>query len=85
MDLTIARPKSTNNQHPDNSSNKKKKKQSQPCYSPPGRMAKMAQVFSDLFYSLSNCLTCFPGSPTLKINSRSFKILRLLGEVGLCS
>ncbi|KLU82076.1 NAK protein kinase [Magnaporthiopsis poae ATCC 64411] len=45
-------------------------------------MAKMAQVFSDLFYSLSNCLTCFPGSPTLKINSRSFKILRLLGEGG---
>ncbi|KAL8381778.1 hypothetical protein RB595_005846 [Gaeumannomyces hyphopodioides] len=42
----------------------------------------MAQVFLDLFYSLSNCLTCFPGSPTLKINSRSFKILRLLGEGG---
>ncbi|EJT78586.1 NAK protein kinase [Gaeumannomyces tritici R3-111a-1] len=45
-------------------------------------MAKMAQVFLDLFYSLSNCLTCFSGSPTLKINSRSFKILRLLGEGG---
>ena len=26
-------------------------------------------------------MTCFPGSPQLKINSRSFKILRLLGEV----
>jgi hypothetical protein len=26
-------------------------------------------------------LNCFPSSPTLKINSRSFKILRLLGEV----
>lgn len=41
----------------------------------------MAQLFLDLFYSLGNCLNCFPGSPTLKINSRSFKILRLLGEV----
>ncbi|OAQ70572.1 serine/threonine protein kinase [Pochonia chlamydosporia 170] len=42
----------------------------------------MAQFFLDLFYSFGNCLNCFPGSPTLKINSRSFKILRLLGEGG---
>jgi serine/threonine kinase 16 len=35
----------------------------------------------DLFYSLTNCMVCFPGTPQLKINSRSFKILRLLGEV----
>ncbi|PNY28428.1 Serine/threonine-protein kinase ppk13 [Tolypocladium capitatum] len=42
----------------------------------------MAQIFLDLFYSFGNCLNCFPGSPTLKINSRSFKILRLLGEGG---
>ncbi|KAK7421967.1 Serine/threonine-protein kinase env7 [Neonectria punicea] len=42
----------------------------------------MAQVFLDLFYSFGNCLNCFPGSPTLKINNRSFKILRLLGEGG---
>ncbi|KID80154.1 Serine/threonine-protein kinase [Metarhizium brunneum] len=42
----------------------------------------MAQFVLDLFYSLGNCLNCFPGSPTLKINSRSFKILRLLGEGG---
>lgn len=41
----------------------------------------MAQVLLDLITSLGNCLNCFPGSPTLKINSRSFKILRLLGEV----
>jgi serine/threonine kinase 16 len=26
-------------------------------------------------------MVCFPSSPQLKINSRSFKILRLLGEV----
>lgn len=43
----------------------------------------MAQVFLDLLYSFGNCMSCFPGSPTLKINSRSFKILRLLGEVCL--
>jgi serine/threonine kinase 16 len=41
----------------------------------------MAQYFHDLVYTLSNCMSCFPGSPQLKINSRSFKILRLLGEV----
>ncbi|KAF6842467.1 serine threonine protein [Colletotrichum musicola] len=42
----------------------------------------MAQMLLDVFYSFGNCLNCFPGSPTLKINSRSFKILRLLGEGG---
>ncbi|KAI6354362.1 hypothetical protein MCOR25_008658 [Pyricularia grisea] len=42
----------------------------------------MAQILQDLIYSLGNCLNCFPGSPTLKINGRSFKILRLLGEGG---
>ncbi|KAG8164841.1 hypothetical protein KVR01_005116 [Diaporthe batatas] len=42
----------------------------------------MAQVFLDLITSFGNCLNCFPGSPSLKINSRNFKILRLLGEGG---
>lgn len=42
----------------------------------------MAQVVSDFIYWLGNCMVCFPGSPTLKINNRSFKILRLLGEGG---
>ncbi|EGU89066.1 NAK protein kinase [Fusarium oxysporum f. sp. raphani 54005] len=42
----------------------------------------MAQVLLDLFYSFGNCLNCFPGNPNLKINNRSFKILRLLGEGG---
>jgi serine/threonine kinase 16 len=41
----------------------------------------MASALLDLFYSMGNCLSCFPSSPQLKINSRSFKILRLLGEV----
>jgi len=42
----------------------------------------MAQLLQDLIYSFGNCLNCFPGSPTLKINNRAFKILRLLGEGG---
>ncbi|KAK3180636.1 Serine/threonine-protein kinase env7 [Lecanicillium sp. MT-2017a] len=42
----------------------------------------MAQILLDLLTSVGNCLNCFPGSPTLKVNSRSFKILRLLGEGG---
>ncbi|KAF8469508.1 kinase-like domain-containing protein [Kalaharituber pfeilii] len=42
----------------------------------------MAQYVLDLVYSLTNCMCCFPGSPRLSINNRSFKILRLLGEGG---
>ncbi|KAG5914101.1 hypothetical protein E4U42_000679, partial [Claviceps africana] len=42
----------------------------------------MAQFVLDLTHSLGNCLSCFPGSPTVRINSRSFKMLRLLGEGG---
>ncbi|KAK3904845.1 Serine/threonine-protein kinase [Staphylotrichum tortipilum] len=42
----------------------------------------MAQVLFDLLSSFGSCLNCFPSSPTLKINNRSFKILRLLGEGG---
>lgn len=41
----------------------------------------MAQYIMDLLHALSNCMFCFPGSPQLKINSRSFKMLHLLGEV----
>ncbi|KIX02735.1 uncharacterized protein Z518_08677 [Rhinocladiella mackenziei CBS 650.93] len=42
----------------------------------------MAQTILDIFYSLSNCLCCFPDTPQLKINNRSFRMLRLLGEGG---
>ncbi|KAL8729823.1 MAG: hypothetical protein Q9166_004464 [cf. Caloplaca sp. 2 TL-2023] len=42
----------------------------------------MAQLFMDLLSSLTNCLFCFPGSPQVKVNNRSFKLLRLLGEGG---
>ncbi|KAK4205295.1 putative serine/threonine-protein kinase [Triangularia verruculosa] len=41
----------------------------------------MSQLL-DLLTSLTSCLPCLPSSPTLKINSRSLKILRLLGEGG---
>ncbi|MCJ1292374.1 hypothetical protein MMC34_003924 [Xylographa carneopallida] len=42
----------------------------------------MAQYLADLVSSLTSCFFCFPNSPQLRINSRSFKILRLLGEGG---
>jgi serine/threonine kinase 16 len=45
-------------------------------------MGSLGSYFLDVFYSFTNCMVCFPGSPQLKINSRSFKILRLLGEGG---
>ncbi|KAF2187775.1 serine/threonine kinase 16 [Zopfia rhizophila CBS 207.26] len=45
-------------------------------------MGSLGSYVLDLVYSFTNCMVCFPGSPQLKINSRSFKILRLLGEGG---
>ncbi|KAJ5547070.1 hypothetical protein N7494_004655, partial [Penicillium frequentans] len=45
-------------------------------------LAIMAQYFFDLLYNFTDCMCCFPSSPQLKINNRSFKLLRLLGEGG---
>ncbi|KAK4935908.1 Serine/threonine-protein kinase env7 [Elasticomyces elasticus] len=42
----------------------------------------MANTIMDIFYSLGSCIYCFPSTPQLKINSRSFRMLRLLGEGG---
>jgi serine/threonine kinase 16 len=42
----------------------------------------MATYLLDLLYSFTNCMCCFPTNPSLKINTRSFKMLRLLGEGG---
>ncbi|KAL9637436.1 MAG: hypothetical protein Q9164_002187 [Protoblastenia rupestris] len=42
----------------------------------------MSQIILDLLSSFTNCLFCFPGSPQLKINNRSFKLQHLLGEGG---
>ncbi|QNP95787.1 kinase-like domain-containing protein [Yarrowia lipolytica] len=41
----------------------------------------MTSYIKDCFYSLSTCISCFP-SPQLRINNRSFKIRKLLGEGG---
>lgn len=43
----------------------------------------MAQYLLDLIYNFTDCMCCFPSSPQLKINSRNFKLLRLLGEVSI--
>lgn len=45
-------------------------------------MGSLGTYFLDVVYSFTNCMVCFPSSPQLKINGRSFKILRLLGEGG---
>ncbi|KAK5939547.1 Serine/threonine-protein kinase env7 [Knufia obscura] len=42
----------------------------------------MATTIMDLLSNLTNCLFCFPSSPNLKINSRTLRLLRLLGEGG---
>ncbi|KAF2224086.1 kinase-like domain-containing protein [Elsinoe ampelina] len=36
----------------------------------------------DALWSLTQCLSCFPTSPLLTLNSKPYKILRLLGEGG---
>lgn len=45
-------------------------------------MSAIQQYAMDLIFTISNCFSCFPSSPKLKINGRSLKILRLLGEGG---
>ncbi|KAK5074947.1 Serine/threonine-protein kinase env7 [Lithohypha guttulata] len=42
----------------------------------------MATTLMDLISNFTNCLFCFPSSPNLKINSRTLRLLRLLGEGG---
>lgn len=50
---------------------------------PPATMsAALSSYILDALWSLTNCFNCFPSNPALKINGRSFKILRLLGEGG---
>ena len=44
-------------------------------------LSAMSTYITDVLYSLTSCVACFPGSPLLRINQRSFRILRLLGEV----
>lgn len=42
----------------------------------------MATTIMDLISNFTNCLFCFPSSPNLKINNRTLRLLRLLGEGG---
>lgn len=42
----------------------------------------LSHYILDGIWQLGNCFSCFPSTPSLKINGRSFKILRLLGEGG---
>lgn len=42
----------------------------------------MATTIMDLISNFTNCLFCFPSSPNLKINGRTLRLLRLLGEGG---
>ncbi|KAG6032945.1 hypothetical protein E4U41_007073, partial [Claviceps citrina] len=45
-------------------------------------MSAMAQYVLDVVSSVGNCLNCFPGSPTVRVNGRRLKILRLLDQQG---
>ena len=46
-------------------------------------LSTMAQFVMDLIGNLTNCMACFPGSPNLRVNNKTYKMLRLLGEVSL--
>jgi serine/threonine kinase 16 len=50
--------------------------------SQPSLLTHASSYFLDALWSLTNLLSCFPSTPTLKINNRPFRILRLLGEGG---
>lgn len=48
----------------------------------PSALSTFSSYVLDGIWSLAQCFNCFPSNPSLKINNRSFKILRLLGEGG---
>ena len=50
--------------------------------SQPSTLTHLSSYILDALWSLTNCFSCFPSTPTLRINNRPFKILRLLGEGG---
>jgi serine/threonine kinase 16 len=49
---------------------------------PPSLLTQLSHYILDGVWQLGNCFNCFPSNPSLRINGRSFKILRLLGEGG---
>ncbi|KAK4499670.1 hypothetical protein PRZ48_010188 [Zasmidium cellare] len=50
--------------------------------SSPSLLEQLSHYVLDGMWQLGNCFNCFPSNPSLKINGRSLKILRLLGEGG---
>ena len=50
--------------------------------SSPSLVTQLSHYVLDGIWQLSQLCSCFPSNPSLKINGRSFKILRLLGEGG---
>ncbi|WPG98999.1 serine/threonine-protein kinase env7 [Acrodontium crateriforme] len=50
--------------------------------SQPSALSTLSGYVLDSIWSLSQLCNCFPSNPSLRINGRSFKILRLLGEGG---
>ncbi|KAK3716650.1 Serine/threonine-protein kinase env7 [Vermiconidia calcicola] len=48
----------------------------------PSLVTQLSHYILDGLWQLQSCFNCFPSNPSLKINGRSFKILRLLGEGG---
>jgi serine/threonine kinase 16 len=48
----------------------------------PTLVEQLSHYVLDGIWQLGNCFSCFPSTPSLKINGRSLKILRLLGEGG---
>ena len=48
----------------------------------PSQISQLSSYILDALWSITNCFNCFPSNPSLRINGRSFKILRLLGEGG---
>ncbi|KAK3671214.1 Serine/threonine-protein kinase env7 [Recurvomyces mirabilis] len=50
--------------------------------SQPTLVTQLSHYILDGIWQLSQLCNCFPSNPSLRINGRSFKILRLLGEGG---
>ncbi|KAI6856427.1 kinase-like protein [Hortaea werneckii] len=50
--------------------------------SQPSLVTQLSHYILDAVWQLSQCCNCFPSTPSLRINGRSYKILRLLGEGG---
>ena len=50
--------------------------------SQPSLVTQLSHYVLDAIWQLSQCCNCFPSTPSLRINGRSYKILRLLGEGG---